>query len=336
MSVNIKMLNFLIVLFLFSCKAKKESIVNFDDFFQVNDKEFYQVVDTSYGIETLADGFVWSEGPLWVPQFNKLLFSDVPENIIYAWDKENGKQIYLKPSGYTKIYENGGTEGANGLALDNEGKLLICQHGNRSLARMIAPISQPKDSFDFLVTQYNNKKFNSPNDLHVSKDGEIFFTDPPYGLPGLDQDSSKELSFNGVFRLKLDGTIILMDSTLTKPNGIVLSKDERSMYVANSDPNKAIWMKYALDENKNIISKSVFADVTNLVTSLKGLPDGLKINKNGYIFASGPGGILIFHEDGRHLGTINTGHATSNCGLDSEEKYLYMTAHHYLMRVLLK
>jgi len=303
---------------------------------QVIDNEIYKVIDLGTKIEILANGFTWSEGPLWLPTLQKLIFTDVPENTIYSWDDKHGKQVYLKPSGYTIINPNGGTEGANGLILDHYGKLILCQHGNRSVARMDAPVNEPKPNFEYLAKAYKGKLFNSPNDICLSRSGDMYFTDPPYGLPKQDNDPIKELPFNGIYLMKKNGTLILIDSSLTKPNGIALSKDEKYMIVANSDEKNAIWVKYMLDDDKNITSKRVFADMTHLVPKQKGLPDGLKIHKKGYIFATGPGGVLIFHPDGRHLGTINTGQATANCAFDEDEKYLYMTAHKYLMRIKIK
>lgn len=303
---------------------------------QVLDNELNSVIDSLAVIDTLADGFTWSEGPLWLDSLQKLIFTDVPENTIYSWDEKHGKQIYLKPSGYTILSKYGGTEGANGLILDQNGQLILCQHGNRAVAKMLAPLTVPTDSFQYLAMKYNNKKLNSPNDLFQTSDGNIYFTDPPYGLPKQDDDDAKELKYNGIYRIRKDGHITLLDSTLTRPNGIAFSKDERFMYVANSDEKIANWVKFELDKDKNIVKKSEFANKTNLLQSYKGLPDGMKIGKKGYIFATGPGGVLIFHQDGRHLGTILTGQATANCALDSNEKYLYMTAHQYLMRIALK
>lgn len=325
------------LLFSISCQQKISSTApKSAGYIEIYDPEMLQILDSNATIEVLADGFNWSEGPLWLASENKLIFTDVPENTIYSWDEKNGKQIYLKPSGYTIINPKGGTEGANGLALDLKGNLILCQHGNRAVAKMLTSLQSPRDSFEFLALTYRGRKFNSPNDVHITKDGEMFFTDPPYGLPGQDKDSIKELSYNGVYRLKTDGTIVLIDSSLTRPNGIALSADEKTLYVANSDPDKSFWKKYILDEQKNIIETSTFADVTHLVPKFKGLPDGMKIGKNGYIYASGPGGILIFNQDSRHIGTINTGQATANCALDKDEKYLYMTADEFLMRVKLK
>jgi gluconolactonase len=321
------------------CKNAKELTTQYADrvgTIEMNDPGLLTVIDTGALIEVLADSFVWSEGPLWLEKEQKLLFTDVPKNIIYAWDEANGKSIYLTPSGYTIADTTGGTEGANGLSLDAAGNLILCQHGNRSVAMMTTPVSKPTPDFKFLATRFGNKRFNSPNDLHIAKDGDIFFTDPPYGLPGLDTASAKEISFNGVYRLHRDGKVSLLDSTMTKPNGIVLSADERTMYVANSDPKEAYWKKYVLDEHKNIVSSAKWADATDLVDARKGLPDGMKIGHSGHIFASGPGGILIFDASGKKLGTVMTGKATANCALDTKNHYLYMTAHDCLMRVKLR
>jgi gluconolactonase len=339
MPTYLKSVVFAILVFFFSCKTNenpKTDTSKYIGHISVIDPALLDIIDSTAKIEILADSFIWSEGPLWLEKEQKLIFTDVPQNTIYSWDAKSGKHVYLKPSGYTIIDSLGSIEGANGLALDLDGNLLLCQHGNRALARMKSTLDLPKPDFEFLATTYKSKKFNSPNDLHVTRDGEIFFTDPPYGLPGLDTSVIKQLSFNGVYRRKKDGSIILIDSTLSKPNGIVFSADERTMYVANSDPNKAMWRKYTCDEQKNILSSSTFADVTLLVPKLKGLPDGMKIGMKGHIFASGPGGILIFNPDGKHLGTVMTENATANCALDTKNEYLYMTAHSYLMRVKLK
>lgn len=321
-----------------SCKPKQNTTTSNASVGRIEmlDDALLAIIDTNAKIEILADSFLWSEGPLWLESENKLIFTDVPDNAIYSWDDKAGKQLYLKPSGYTIQDTTGGKEGANGLMLDLQGNLILCQHGNRAIAKMKALLSAPKADFELLVTQYKGKRFSSPNDLYIARDGDIFFTDPPYGLPGNDSSSVKELKFNGVYRWRKDGSVTLLDSAMTKPNGVVLTADERNMIVANSDPKAAYWKKYILDENKNVVSSSVFADATDLVSSLKGLPDGLKIGKKGHVFASGPGGILIFDPSGKKLGTIMTENATANCALDTKNEYLYMTAHSYLMRVKLK
>jgi gluconolactonase len=335
-----KILVALLILIL-GCKQKKElqthrPTKNTIGHIQIYDPRLLDILDTSSQIEILADSFTWAEGPLWLQKEQKLIFTDVPENTIYSWDVNYGKQVYLKPSGYTIKDSTGGTEGANGLALDKNNRLVLCQHGNRTVAVMEGSLNNPTPNFVFLTQKYNNKRFNSPNDLHIAKDGSIFFTDPPYGLPGLDTAKAKEISFNGIYRLRTDGSVVLIDSSLTKPNGIALSNDESKLYVANSDPQKAIYIEYKLGPDYEILSKRILSDKTKDVPSLKGLPDGLKVAKKDHIFATGPGGVLVFHADGTHLGTIMTENATANCALDEENGYLYMTSHMLLLRVKIK
>jgi gluconolactonase len=299
------------------------------------DDALLEVIDTSAKIEILGSGFVWSEGPLWLKDQNALIFSDVPVNKIYKWDSNAGITVYLEPSGYTGPKDKI-REGANGLALNAAGSLLICQHGDRGLVEMEAPLSQPDAKFKILADRYKDKKLNSPNDLCLAANGNIFFTDPPYGLPGQDEDPEKELNFNGVYRITSKADLLLVDASLTRPNGVALSRDEKFLYVANSDEKHAAWYEYSLDPYHNVVSKRLFADKTADVSNLKGLPDGLKIHSSGLIFATGPGGVLVFHPDGRHLGTVMTGEATANCAFDDNENYLYMTAHSHLMRVRLR
>lgn len=283
--------------------------------------------------QILAEGFDWSEGPLWVADKEMLLFSDIPPNSIYSWTEKDGKQLYLKPSGYTGEKVRAGEPGSNGLLLNQEGQLILCQHGDRRLAKMDAPIDAPKSQFITLTDNYGGKRFNSPNDATYSKKGELFFTDPPYGLEGNVDDPSKEIPFQGVYKLGLDGTTTLLTDEMTRPNGIALSPDEKTLYVANSDPKKAIWMAFNLTE-KGVENGRVLFDATSMVgPERKGLPDGLKVHKSGILFATGPGGVLVLSPNGEHLGTILTGQATSNCAFNDDQSQLFMTADMYVMRI---
>jgi len=302
------------------------------------DPSFHEIIDKNTKGEIIAEGFTWSEGPVWLEKEQMLLWTDVPENIAWSWREGEEKKKYLAPSGYTGDKER---EGANGLIINQKGQLVLCQHGDRKVAVMNAPLGVPKSEFDYIATNYQGKKFNSPNDIIQDKDGVYWFTDPPYGLPKQDEDPNKELAFQGVFRTGTAAEseeIVLLTDKLTRPNGLALSPDERYLYVANSDPDKAIWMKYELDDNKKIIGEGeVLFDVTEWVAAgKKGLPDGLKIRRDGTIFATGPGGVLVFNSEGKYIGTINTGQATANCALNSDETMLYMTADNYLMRIALK
>ncbi len=330
-------IGFLILFFqISSCKNKAEHIVRSEKGIEVYENELSNYIDVTHEIETLADGFVWSEGPVWVKHKNILLFTDVPQNIIYEWSEKGGLKEWLRPSGYTGINSDGGQEGANGLAIAPDGGLILCQHGDRRVVKFAGEWEKPQAEFQELAGTFEGQRFNSPNDLFIDDVGQVFFTDPPYGLPKQDDDPSKEISFNGIYVLKSDGNVQLIDSTMSRPNGLALSSSNNILYVANSDSKKAMWMKFVLDKDYNVVSKSIFADKTPLLKDLKGLPDGLKIHPSGLIFATGPGGVLIFHPDGRHLGTILTGKATANCAFDGDFEYLYMTAHDQLMRVRLK
>ena len=223
--------------------------------------------------------------------------------------------------------------GGSYLILDQEGRLVLCQHGDRRLARMNASLTTPDTSFVTIVDQYENKRFNSPNDVVQSSSGDYYFTDPPYGLAGQDEDSLKEQAHNGVYKLSTDGTLTLLTDELTRPNGITLSPDEKTLYVANSDPDMALWMAYDLTE-EGIENGRVLLDVTDMIGELrKGLPDGLKVNDDGVLFATGPGGVLVITPEGKHIGTIMTEFKTANCAFNSDKTALYMTTDDYLTRL---
>ena len=297
------------------------------------DVEINQVIPEDAVIEVLAEGFDWAEGPLWIVEGNYLLFSDIPPIKVFKWKEGEGISEYLYPSGFTGPSGRSGEPGSNGLLLDHEGRLILCQHGDRRLAYMDAPLNEPKPAYLTIADQYDGKRLNSPNDAVVKSNGDIYFTDPPYGLEGNEDDPLKELDFQGVFRWSSDGKITLLSDKQSRPNGIAFSPDEHILYVANSDPEKALWMAYDLTVGGLTENARVFYDITELVGKEKGLPDGLKVNKKGYLFATGPGGVLVFSPDGRHLGTIKTGQATANCTFNEDESILYITADMFLMRI---
>jgi gluconolactonase len=288
-------------------------------------------------LEILAEGFEWSEGPLWLEDQQMVIFSDIPNNRVNSWqegDKE--AKVYLQGSGYTGTTDRGGETGCNGLLLNPDGKLVLCQHGDRRMAVMDAPLSNPKPQFTTLVDNWKGKKFNSPNDAVYHANGSLYFTDPPYGLELKMEDPAKELDFQGVYRLLPDGTLRLMTDKLTRPNGIAFSPDGKTAYVAVSDPEGAIWMAYDVNEGGDFENGRVFFDVTNRVGEEKGLPDGLKIDNNGNLFATGPGGVHVFAPDGEQLGLIHTGEATANCAFNTDKSVLYITADMYLIRLKLR
>ena len=300
------------------------------------DQELDKIIDTHQKIEILAEGHDWTEGPLWLETEQSLLYSDIPRNAVYAWNAATGIKEYVKPSGYVGDSFEGSEPGANGLLLNKEGALILCQHGDRQIVKMNSPLSDPKPEYTTLVDNYLGKRLNSPNDAVFDKAGNLYFTDPPYGLPKGMDDPGKELDFQGVFRLDTTGACQLISKELTRPNGIAFSPDESRLYVANSDPEKAIWMVYDLNESGKVISEDQFFDATPRVKLEKGLPDGLKVNSKGYIFATGPGGVFIFDPAGKHLGSIKTGQATSNCAFNADQSELFITADSYLLRVSLK
>jgi gluconolactonase len=284
-------------------------------------------------IEILASGFDWSEGPLWLEDQETLIFSDVPANIIYRWSEQDSLSVFLEPSGYFGERKDKREPGSNGLALDLDGNLLLCQHGMRQVGRLKNSLQDPYPAYETLAFEWNGKKMNSPNDLVVHSDGSIFFTDPPYGL---DEWDEKELDFQGVYRLK-NGELTLEIDSLSRPNGVALSPNEKTLYIAQSDPKKARYYAYDLNQAGDVLSGKILFDVTNMISpKRKGLPDGLKVHSSGVLFATGPGGVLIISPEGKHLGTIETGQAAANCAFDAEEKYLYITADMHLMRIRLK
>ena len=282
-------------------------------------------------IEQLAEGFTWTEGRVWIADGEYLLFSDVPANRIHRWSEGDGAQLFLYPSGYDGPATDAFREpGSNGLIKSPGNTILMADHGNRAVARLDL-VTREKT---LLATRYQERRFNSPNDLVRAADGSIYFTDPPYGLTGLDASPLKELSFNGVFRLATDGRVTLVDDSLSFPNGILLSPDQRTLYVANSDPLRAIWMAYSLAGDGTITAKRIFADVTDRVgPAHPGLPDGMAIDACGNLFATGPGGVLIFTPGGDLLGIISTGTAIANCTFGEDGHTLFLASGPILARL---
>jgi len=325
------------------CNPKKQNqddqseiqMNGFQPFIEQIDPDLNNVIDPNAKVEIIAEGFEWSEGPLWIDGLG-LLFSDIPPNKIYLWTEGEDVKLYLFPSGYTGETSRAGEVGANGLLVDKNGELILCQHGDRRLARMISPVNDPKPEFETIVDNYKGKRFNSPNDACFNSEGALYFTDPAYGLEKMMSDPLKELDFQGVYKFTTSGQLILLTDEMTRPNGIAFSPDEKILYVANSDPEYAVWMAFTLNDDGMIESKRVFYNATSLVEQEVGLPDGLKVDSDGNIFATGPGGVWIFNEQGKVLGKIRTGQATSNCAFGNDGKILYITADNFVMRVKIK
>src|SRR5437762_4433158 len=292
------------------------------------DPAFDKLVPPDAKLEKLAEGFVWSEGPVWIRDGGFLVFSDVPTNTVFKWKEGEGISEFLKPSGYTGSTPRGGEPGSNGLTVDSQGRLTLCEHGDRRVARL------EKDGHKTtLADRFQGKRFNSPNDLIYKSNGDLYFTDPPYGLEKNWDDPARELDFCGVFRLSKDGKLTVLTKEMSRPNGIAFSLDEKTLYVANSDPEKAVWMAFEVKEDGTLGSGRVFFDSTGWVKTRKGLPDGMKVDKDGILFATGPGGVHVFAPDGTLLGTIDTGEKTANCNWGDDGSMLYIAADHNLCRI---
>jgi gluconolactonase len=305
---------------------------------EIYDKSASAVIDEDASFTLLGSGYSWAEGPVWLPQQNTLLFSDVPQNTLYQYTPGEGVSVYLTPSGSTGLYEHDSNQGGNGLLINERGQLVVIQHGDRRVAVMDAALDAPTATFTSLADTYKGKRLNSPNDGVFHSNGDLYFTDPPYGLKQGRKDPHKQLSFDGIYKLSKDGKLSLEDDSVRYPNGIALTTDESKAIVASSDRNAAKWYQYDVDKNGSLANKRLFFDASTLVgkKNEKGLPDGMVVHSKGYIFATGPGGVFVFTETGALLAKIRTGKSTANCTLSADEKTLYMTAHDSLLSVTLK
>lgn len=280
--------------------------------------------------------FSWSEGPVWVPEGAYVVLSDVPEDTAWKWSEAGGLEVFMKPSSLQDGRERDPTmQGSNGLMLSLDGALLAGDHGSRSLISL--DLGTMKKTM--LAGHFEGKRFNSPNDLVVSRlrwPGSVFFTDPPYGLKDQDKSPLKEIDFNGVYRLDVSGEITLLDDSMERPNGIGLSRDEKTLYVANSQKEKAVWMAFDLDENGDVADgPRLFASAQKWADEgAKGLPDGMAIDVEGNLWATGPGGVFVIDPHGTILGLVETGTAAANCAFGGEDgSELYITSHKFLARI---
>lgn len=278
-------------------------------------------------IEKVGTGFKFTEGPLWRPESNVLWFSDVVGNVLRSITPDGKVQVLIQNAGGISNAPPGGFIGPNGEVADKDGYVLLCQHTNRQIVRVgkdlrITPYLQ----------KYEGKRFNSPNDLVYRSDGTLYFTDPPYGLPKQDDDPAKELKFNAVFMYR-DGKLTPIIKDLTRPNGIAFSPDEKTLYVDNSDEKRKVWMAYDVARNGTVSNGRVFYDATS--EKAPGNPDGMKVDSQGNVYSSGPGGTWIFSPQGKHLGTIKPGETPANCAWAEDGKTLYITAETSVYRVRL-
>ncbi|MFM7182983.1 MAG: SMP-30/gluconolactonase/LRE family protein [Verrucomicrobiales bacterium] len=278
-----------------------------------------ELIEPGTTVRDLGGKFRWAEGPVWQPKTGELLFSDVPENVIHVWNPEHGYREYMRPSGTAVAAPDSRSAGSNGLAFDKDGHLLICEHGDRRITRFVA--GQGKQ---VVANRWDGKRFNSPNDLVVHSSGAIYFTDPIYGLKD-ENDPTREIDFCGIFRVVPEGRVDLLARDLERPNGIGLSPDEKTLYVANSHRPRPIIMAYPLDEKGLAGEGRVFFDASSLEG--KGSQDGLKVDAKGNVWATGPGGLLIINPEGKLLGRVLAGRSAANIGFGGADgKDVFLTA----------
>ncbi|HEY7158928.1 MAG TPA: SMP-30/gluconolactonase/LRE family protein [Gemmataceae bacterium] len=305
------------------------------------DPAFDKLIGPDAKLEVLATGHVWAEGPVWVPRDGGfVLFSDIPPNRIYKWQEGKGESIFMEPSGGTgKDAPTLNEPGSNGLLIDPEGRLVLMEHGDRRVSRLDKWDGKSKTT---LADRYMGKRLNSPNDGVFKSNGDLYFTDPPYGRAlreskGGEEFPGRDLDFCGVYRLSKDGKLTLLTKEMSKPNGIAFSPDEKTLYVANSDPKRPIWMAFPVKDDGTLGEGKVFFDATKLAGKGRpGLPDGMKVDAKGNLFATGPGGVLVLTPEGKHLGTIATGVKTANCNWGGDGSVLYVTADKALTRIQTK
>ncbi len=293
------------------------------------DPEFKKLVPATAKIEVLAAGFEWSEGPVWIAKDRSLLFSDIPNNRINRWREGEGISVFMEPSGYTGEEPFTGLEpGTNGLMLDSQERLVMCCHGDRAVKRI-----ESDGSLTVLVSHYGDKRLNSPNDMIFHSSGDLYFTDPPYGLPKRYEDPARELDWCGVYRIRPDGDLQLLTKVMTRPNGIALSPDEKTLYVAQSDRSDPIWRAFDIKANGELGDHRILFDASDTIGKLPGGPDGMVVDQDGRLWATGPGGVLVISPAGKLLGRLNTGERTANCTFGEDGKTLFITADMYLCRV---
>jgi len=295
------------------------------------DPRFDKLVPLNVNVERVVSGRTWVEGPVWNRKEGYLLFSDIPTNSIIKWQEGRGTSVFLKPSGYTgKAPFEGPEPGSNGLAFDREGRLVSAEHGDRRIGRL-----EKNGQNITLVDRYEGKRINSPNDVVFRSNGDLYFTDPPFGLPKSYDDPRKETPFQGVYKYSKDGKLTLLTKDIKAPNGIAFSPDEKKLYISNADPMNAVWMVFDVKADGTIENGRVLFNGTTWTKHKPGVPDGMKVDREGNIFGAGPGGIYVISPDGKHLGTIETGVPTGNLAWGEDGSTLFITANTNVYRLKL-
>jgi gluconolactonase len=295
------------------------------------DARFDLLVPPGTRLGKIVDDHGWAEGPVWVRDGGYLLFSDVVKNAIYRWKDGEGERVLLPRSGYAGARPFAGREpGSNGLAIDPQGRLVFCQHGERRIVRREAD-----GRLTVLADRYRGRRLNTPNDLVFATNGDLYFTDPPFGLPASYADPGKELPYQGVYRLAPDGALTLLTSELNGPNGIAFSPDERTLYVSNADPKRLVWMAYPVKADGSLGSGRVFYDGTATLAGRPGTADGLKVDTRGNLFAVGPGGVYVFAPDATLLGWLDFGGNVGNVAWGEDGSTLFVAANAAVYRVRL-
>ena len=293
------------------------------------DRRLQAVLDTHSTPEVLSTGYKWLEGPTWDRKRNKLYFTDVPRNIAYSWSRKDGVVEFLNPSGKTDEPDDPYQNGANGLLYEVEtDSVILCNHGLRQVQRVDLTTLNRQT----LTDRYEGHRYNSPNDVCKSTKGDFYFTDPPYGLSGQDDSPVKEMSHNGVYRLSPSGDVLLLVEDMTRPNGVILSPDERYLYITQSDANDPIMRRLTLSSEGAIKKDERWFDFSPY-SDMRGHPDGIAVSEDGVIFVAGPGGVLVIATDGTALGHINTGRPTANCCFGEDSRTLFITAKNILLRL---
>lgn len=292
---------------------------------------FDKLVPPHARLEEIAAGFQWLEGPVWNRSEGYLLFSDIPANAVYKWQPGGGVSLFFSPSGYTGSLPFEGKEpGSNGLAYDRQGRLVLAQHGDRRIVRL-----EKDRRLTILTDRYQGKRLNSPNDLVFKSNGDLYFTDPPFGLAQGFDDHNKELRFQGVYRLSKDGRLALLTKNIKAPNGIAFSPDEKKLYISNANRMNAVWMVFDVKSDGLIQNGRVLFDATTFAKTRQGAPDGMKVDRHGNIFAAGPGGVYVLAPDGAHLGTIDLQAPTGNVAWGQDGSALFIASNQSIYRIRL-